>query len=294
MRAVWFGLSPAARGSGWMILTAVSFAVLLIAIRVLSAKFYTVEIVFFRSVFGLTMMVPVVLRSGLVRLKTRRFPMHCMRTLFALAAMLAFYFGLATVNVADAMALTFVIPIFTTIAAAAILRERVDGPRWAAVAVGFAGALIVIRPGFVEITLPMMMIVLSSVFYAGAWTSVKFLTRTEPASVIVFYMNVMLVPATLVPSLFVWVGPAWSDVPGLIILGFTGWAAHFCQARAFGEADASVVAPFDFLRLPFGAALAWVWLGEPSDPWTWLGAAVIFTATYYITWRENRMTRATR
>ena len=277
-----------------MILTAVSFAVLLIAIRVLSAKFYTVEIVFFRSVFGLTMMVPVVLRSGLVRLKTRRFPMHCMRTLFALAAMLAFYFGLATVNVADAMALTFVIPIFTTIAAAAILRERVDGPRWAAVAVGFAGALIVIRPGFVEITLPMMMIVLSSVFYAGAWTSVKFLTRTEPASVIVFYMNVMLVPATLVPSLFVWVGPAWSDVPGLIILGFTGWGAHFCQARAFGEADASVVAPFDFLRLPFGAVLAWVWLGEPSDPWTWLGAAVIFTATYYITWRENRMTRATR
>ncbi len=294
MRAAWTGLSPAARGGAWMILTAASFAVLLIAIRVLSAKFHTVEIVFFRSVFGLMLIVPVVLRSGLARLKTRRLPMHCVRTLFAFAAMLTFYFGLATVNVADAMALTFVIPIFTTIAAAVVLRERVDGPRWAAVAVGFVGALIVVRPGFVEITLPMLMVVLSSVFYAGAWTSVKFLTRTEPASVIVFYMNVMLVPATLVPSLFVWVGPAWSDVPALIVLGLTGWAAHFCQARAFGEADASVVVPFDFLRLPFGAALAWVWLGEPTDPWTWLGAAVIFTATYYIIRRESRAKRAKR
>ena len=72
MRAVWFGLSPATRGCAWMILAATSFAVLLIAIRVLSAKFHTVEIVFFRSVFGLALMVPVVMRSGLVRLKTRR------------------------------------------------------------------------------------------------------------------------------------------------------------------------------------------------------------------------------
>ncbi len=288
MRAAWSALSPAARGAAWMILTAASFAVLLIAIRVLSAKFHTVEIVFFRAVFGLALIVPVVMRSGVGRLKTKRLPMHCVRTGFAFAAMLTFYYGLATVHVADAMALTFLIPIFTTIAAAAILRERVDAPRWAAVAAGFLGALIIIRPGFVEITLPIMMVVSSSVFYAGAWTSVKFLTRTEPASVIVFYMNVMMVPATLVPSLFVWVGPAWSDVPALIVLGLTGWAAHFCQARAFGEADASVVVPFDFLRLPFGAALAWAWLGEPTDPWTWLGAVVIFAATYFITWRENR------
>ncbi len=181
MRAAWSRLSPAARGAAWMILTAASFAVLLIVIRVLTTKFHTIEIVFFRAVFGVTLIVPVVMRSGFARLKTKRFPMHCVRTLFAFAAMLAFYFGLATVHVADAMALTFVIPIFTTIAAAVLLRERVDGPRWAAVIAGFLGTLIIIRPGLVEITLPMMMVVLSSVFYAGAWTSVKFLTRTEPA-----------------------------------------------------------------------------------------------------------------
>jgi drug/metabolite transporter (DMT)-like permease len=287
-------LSPAARGAVWMTLAAASFAVLLIAIRVLSAKFHTVEIVLFRAVFGLLLIVPVVMRSGLGCLATRRFPMHCVRTAFAFAAMLTFYFGLATVRVADAMALTFVIPIFTTIAAAVILGERVNAPRWAAVAAGFAGALIIIRPGLVEITPPMMMVVVSSVFYAGAWTSVKFLTRTEPASAIVFYMNAMMVPVTLVPSLFVWVGPAWSDAPALVVLGACGWAAHFCQARAFGEADASVVVPFDFLRLPFGAALAWVWLGEPTGPWTWLGAVVIFAATYFITRRESRAARRRR
>jgi drug/metabolite transporter (DMT)-like permease len=275
-----------------MVLTAISFSLMLIAIRDLSQKFETVEIVFFRAVFGVFMIVPVVMRAGLGRLKTRRLPMHCVRTGFAFAAMLTFYFGLATVPVADSMALTFLIPIFTTIAAALLLRERVDGPRWAAVVVGFLGALIIIRPGFVEITLPMMMVVLSSVFYAGAWTSVKFLTRTEPASVILFYMNVIMIPATLIPSLFVWVAPEWRDVPGLIVLGLAGWSAHFCQARSFAEADASVVMPFDYLRLPFGATFAWLWLGEATDPWTWLGATVIFASTYFIVWRESRTSRA--
>ncbi len=292
MRAAWSGLSPAARGAVWMILAAASFAVLLIAIRELSAKFHTVEIVFFRSVFGLALIVPVIMRSGLARLRTQRLPLHCARTGFAFAAMLAFYYGLATVRVADAMALTFVIPVFTTIAAAVILHERVDGPRWAAVAVGFLGTLVIVRPGVVAITLPMMMVVLSSVFYAGAWTTVKVLTRTEPASVILFYMNVIMVPVTLIPSLFVWAGPAWSDTPALVVLGLCGWSAHFCQARAFAEVDSSVVVPFDFLRLPFGATLAWVWLAEPTDPWTWLGAVVIFAATYFIVRRESRAARA--
>jgi len=285
-------MSPAARGAVWMILAAISFALMLIAVRDLSAKFETIEIVFFRAVFGVFLILPVVMRAGFGRLKTRRLPMHCVRTGFAFAAMLTFYFGLASVPVADSMALTFLIPVFTTIAAAVLLREPVDGPRWAAVAAGFLGALIIIRPGIVEITIPMMMVVLSSVFYAGAWTSVKFLIRSEPASVILFYMNIMMIPATLIPSLFVWVGPNWSDAPALIVLGLTGWSAHFCQARSFGEADASVVTPFDFLRLPFGATFAWIWLGEPTDPWTWFGAAVIFASTYYIIWRESRLVRA--
>lgn len=276
------------RGILWMVATAASFAVLLVSIRELSGTFHTVEIVFVRAVVGIFLIVPMVIRSGPSVLKTRRLPLHALRTFFAFMAMLTLYYSLVHITVAEATAMTFLIPIFATIVAVFVLKERVDGPRWIAVLLGFAGALVIIRPGFVAITFPILMALASSVAYAGAWSTVKLLSRTEAASVTVFYMNVIMVPLTLIPSLFVWVTPGWDDVPILLIMAVSGWAAHFCQARSFGAADASAVMPFDFLRLPFGAALAFLLFGEVSDIWTWSGAVIIFASTYYATWRESR------
>ena len=99
--------------------------------------------------------------------------------------------------------MSFLIPVFCTLAAGLVLRETVDAARWTATAVGFLGALVIVRPGMESVSLPMLAVILSCAFYAGAWTSVKFLTTTEPASVIVFYMNLMMLPLTLIPSLFV-------------------------------------------------------------------------------------------
>ena len=164
--------------------------------------------------------------------------------------------------------------MFCTLAAGLVLRERVDGGRWTATAVGFLGALAIVRPGMESVSLPMLAVLLSCAFYAGAWTSVKFLTTTEPASVIVFYMNLMMLPLTLIPSLFVWVTPGWEDLPVLLVMGISGWTEHFCQARAFAAADASAVMPFDFLRLPFTAGLGWLLFAEVMDVWTWIGAGV--------------------
>lgn len=272
----------------WMVGAAASFAVMVACVRTLSATFETVEIVFVRALVGVFLIVPMVVRSGPGVLGTRRLPLHGLRALFAFVAMLTFYYALASMEIAQAMALTFLIPVFTTIVAATVLKETVDAPRWAAVLFGFVGALVVIRPGFEAITFPILMALLSSLAYAGAWSTVKLLTRTEPAAVTVFYMNVFMLPLTLVPSLFVWVTPGWSDLPLLLLMALTGWSAHFCQARSFGAADASAVMPFDFLRLPFGALLAFALFGEVSDAWTWAGAVIIFASTYYSTWRESR------
>ena len=281
------------RGAFWMVLAGLSFGGLMASVRILSTTFPTIEIVLARAVVGVFLILPMIARTGVGSLKTRRLPMHMIRTGFALFAMLSMYYALGHIPVSDATALSFLIPIFTTIAAALVLRERVDAARWTATALGFVGALVIIRPGFAVLSLPMIVVVLSSALYAGAWTSVKFLTSTEPASLIVFYMNVLMLPLTLIPSLFVWVSPAWADVPMLLIMGLTGWAAHFCQARAFAVADASAVMPFDFLRLAFAALLGWLIFGEGTGTWTWAGAAIIFASTYFITWRESRL-RQTR
>ncbi len=280
MAAIW-------RGAFWMVAAALSFAVLLASVRELSGTFPTIEIVFVRALVGILLIAPMLARGGLARLGTRRLGMHFARTAFAFAAMLSMYYGLIHIPVGDVTALSFLIPVFCTLAAGLVLGERVDGARWAATAVGFLGALAIVRPGMESVSLPMLAVLLSCAFYAGAWTSVKLLTATEPASTIVFYMNLMMLPLTLVPSLFVWVAPGWQDLPALLIMGVSGWAAHFCQARAFAAADASAVMPFDFLRLPFTAGLGWLLFAEAMDVWTWIGAGVIFASTYFITLRES-------
>ena len=270
----------------WAVLAAVSFAVMMTSVRHMDGKFDAFEIVFFRALIGVFIVIPLVTKSGLKALRTERMPMHIVRTLFALFAMATLYYSLAELAVAQAIALTFLIPLFTTIAAGTLLGERVGIHRWSATLVGFAGAMVIIRPGFVEVSGPVLLVVLSSALYAGAWSSVKILTRTDSAAVTVFWMNVLMVPLTAIPLFWVWVTPSVEDILPLLIMALSGWSAHFCQARAFESSDASAVMPFDFLRLPLGALFGYLLFAEFIDAWTWTGAVIIFLAGYYITRRE--------
>jgi drug/metabolite transporter (DMT)-like permease len=271
-----------------MVGAAVAFSGLIVSVRALASAYPAVELVFVRALVGIFFIVPIVGRSGLRALKTRRFPLHALRATFAAVAMVLLYYALVRISVADVTALTFLIPLFTTIAAATILKERVDAPRWLATAAGFLGALVIIRPGFVTIDFAVGLALLSSVAYAGAWTTIKFLTRTESAAVTTFYLNALALPILLVPTVFVGAWPTLHDLPILVIMAFCGWAAHFCQARSFAAADASAVMAFDFLRLPISALLAWLLFAETSDVWTWVGAVIIFGSAWFIARHEAR------
>ena len=276
-------------GAFWMIIAAISFTTMLFLVRYLEGRYPSIEVVFFRALAGLVFVVPIFLRQGRNGFHTKHFGMHISRTLFALAAMFFFYYGVAHVSMSNATAFTFIIPLFATVGAALFLKESVDLPRWGAAIVGFFGTLIIIRPGYAEISLPVLAMLLSAVFYAGSWLSMKVLTKTDSASLIVFYMNVMIVPLTLIPTIFIGFLPNLPDLIVLLGIGLTGSFAHFCQARSFGKTDASAVIPFDFLRLPMAVAWGWFFFAETTDLWTWVGAVVIFSSTYYIAWRESRV-----
>ncbi len=271
-----------------------SFTAMIVCVRWLENRYPTVEVVFFRALVGLVFVVPPLMQHGLSGLRTRRIGMHFSRAAFAMAAMLTYYYGVAFVPLADAIAYTFIIPLFATVAAALVLRERVDAARWTATLVGFAGTVVILRPFSSEISLAVMMMLLSAAFYAGSWTSLKFLTRTESASLIVFYMNIMIVPLTLVPAIFVGTLPTLKDLPVLIGVGLFGTFAHFCQAKSYEAADASAVMPFDFLRLPFSVVVAWFLFAEPTNIFTWIGATIIFGSTWFISWHESRAGKKAR
>ena len=271
-----------------MIGAATSLTVMAVLVRFLTPQVPVLEQIFLRNIVTLSLTLPWILRTGLATFRTTRFGGHALRNGFLYSGNVAWFYGVTLVPLADLSALQFTMPLFTVVLAALFLQERVGGHRWIATAIGFAGALIIIRPGESAIQTGALVVLAAAFLYSCAYAVTKRLSNTESGTVVVFYMSVTITVYSAIPAAFVWVTPAWSDVPALVGLGIAGYSTHYCVTRAMAAADASFVVPFDFLRLPLSAALGFVLFTEPLEPWTWVGAAIIFGAAYFNTWQEAR------
>jgi drug/metabolite transporter (DMT)-like permease len=284
--------SDPVRGALWMVGSCVCFTVLTGLIRHLSATIDPLEIVFFRNLFGLMVMLPWLMRHGLGRLRSERLPLHGLRALIALVAMLSWFTAVSRMNLADAVALSFTAPMFATVAAIIIIGEVVRARRWAAIIIGFVGAMIILRPGFIEIPPAALLVLLSSAMMGLSVSMVKILARHDPVPVIVFWMVLILTPASLLPALFVWTMPTPAEWFWLVALGGSATLGHLCIVRSFSLADATAVLPFDFVRLPLIALMGWLVFDQLLDAWTGIGAAVIIGSSVYIAHREAAHQRA--
>ncbi len=284
----------ALRGAFFMTLASILFAGMVGIVRHVSetSGLHAFELAFFRNLFGLLFMLPWLMHTGFGGLKTRRLGLYTVRGVFSILAMLSWFWAVTVMPLAEATALSFTTPIFTTILAALVLGEVVRIRRWTATVVGFLGTLLILRPGFVEVSPAALAVLFGAACIAAAIVAMKILARTESPNAIVTYMVLFLTPLSLPPALFVWQWPAAETWPWLVALGAVATAAHLCVTRAFAAADASAVMPLDFVRLPFVALIGYLAFAEQPDLWTWLGAAVIFGATVYITQREARLARA--
>jgi drug/metabolite transporter (DMT)-like permease len=291
-RLAFFRDLPApAKGALWMSGAAVTFSAMNTIIRMLANELPPVELAFFRNFFSLLVMLPWITHYGLGSLNLQRFKLYSMRALLGLVSMLCWFTAVALIPLAEAIALSFTGPLFATAGAALVLRETVGWRRWGAVIVGFIGVLIIVRPGQVELSLGAGLTLLSALCMAAGSLLVKTLARTEPAPAIVAYMVIYLAPMSLIPALFVWQWPDARHWPYLIVLGAFGAVAHLCYTRSLAAADASAVMPFDYMRMPFGAAMAYAVLAEVPTAWTWAGAGVIVASTMYIAQREISLRR---
>ena len=284
-------LSAPLRGALYMIGAGANFAIMIVIVRHVSAEQHPFEIAFFRNMFGLAFMLPWIVRTGWEGLRTKRFRLHLFRALIGLSAMLCFFTAISLIPVAEVTALTFTAPLFATVGAVLVLGEKVRLRRWTATAIGFVGALVILRPGSAMLTPAALTALASAAFMAVAILTVKALSRTENPNAIVLYMGLLLTPLSLVGALFVWTTPAPETWPWLVVMGLTATLGQLLMTRAFATAEASAVLPFDFARLIFVAIFGFLLFGERPDLWTWIGAAVIIAATVYIAHREARLGR---
>ncbi len=274
-----------------MTLAALGFSIMNILIRYAAVELHPIQIAFFRNFFALLFVLPWLFRHGFAGLKTKRPGLHIWRSVVGLSAMFCWFTSITILPLAEAVALNFTVPLFATAGAFLILHEAVGVRRWSATIAGFIGVVVIMRPGFVEITPAMAMPVIAAVFMAGSVLLVKTLSRTEDTVAMVLIMNLIMTPLSLVPALFVWEWPSWPVLGYLLLIGLVATIAHLALTKSYTLADASAVIPFDYARLPFVAVLAYFAFGELPDLWTWVGAGIIAASAIYIAQREAKLAR---
>ena len=286
------GLPGPVRVAMWMTLAGAAFATMGGLIKFAAQDLHPFEVAFFRCFFGLVWMAPWLLRYGPAALRTRRLPLYAARATIGLIGMLAGFYALRYIALADATALSFTAPLFATIGAAVVLRETVRGRRWTATLLGFAGVLIILRPGATAVDSAALWTLLAAATSAANMLIVKRLTDTEPTEAVVTWMVLMMTPMTLVAALPFWVWPTPGQWLVMATIGLCGTIGHIAITRGFAAGEASLVMSFDYLRMPFAAAIGWIAFAEVPTIWTFLGAAVIAGSAAYIAHREATLARA--
>ena len=280
-------LSGNTRGAIWMTLGATFLVLLAITIRSLQDDYNVLQMIFMRSIISLMIVLPWALKQQRNNIRTKRLGLHWFRNIIHYVGNIGWFIAVTLLPLADLSAIQFTVPLFTICLAAIFLPEKIVKHRWIATIIGFVGALVIIRPGLIVLSFGTVAIILSSICYASSQVATKSLSKTDNPNTILLYMSIMFVLLSFVPACWVWKTPILLDILPIFSLGVLGYLAHACIIQSFSAADASFVMPFDFLRLPISAAFGIFLYDETLDPWVWIGAMIIFSATYYNTRIEH-------
>ena len=290
LQARWLALPGNTRGAVWMIAAGAGFTAMAIGIKVLGTRLDVYQVAFFRIFIGFVVIWPIVgyfgMTSGWDFLRTRHLHVHAIRGFLGMIAMYCSYYALARIDLADFMALSFTRPLFATVLAVIILHEVVRWRRWSATAAGFIGVLIMVRPGSGTFD-PAGFFALGEAFsIAFLITLVKRLPARETTLGMMFYFGAIASLLSLPAAFYSWRWPTPEEWGWLLLIGALGAVAQSFWIRSFRCGDASLVAAFDYLRLPLGAAAGLLWFAEVPTIWTLVGAIIIIASTIYIARRE--------
>ena len=258
-------------------------------VRFLADTMTSPEIVFWRMLVSMTILMPYFAWKGIHLLKTQRPGMHAMRAIVNFGGMIMWFYAIGVVPLGKAVAIHFTLPLFLILLAVLFLGERVGIRRTCATVAGFCGTLVVLQPGNLAVGWPEMMILGSAALYAGTVIFLKFMVKTETPLALTFYTNFFILLLSIPLTIWLWVPPTVDDILPILFIGVTGTLAPFMYTSALRLADASIIGPTDFLRLPITSGFAFALFGEVPSEWVWIGGGIIFLSTWYITVRESRL-----
>ncbi|TIU96472.1 MAG: DMT family transporter [Mesorhizobium sp.] len=260
----------------WMALSIASFLTMSVAGRATTAELNVFQVLELRSVIGLCILLPLVMISGgFAAMRTKRPLAHIARNVVHFVGQAAWLYALTLIPLAVLISIEFTTPIWTAILAVGFLGERLSRPRLAAIVLGLIGVVIIVRPGVGSVDPGHIVVLGAAVCFGISVVLVKSLTRTDSVVSIIFWMLVIQSVLGLIPALYEWRNPPLELWPWILLIAFTGMSSHFCMARALAYADATVISPMDFLRVPLSALIGWLLYHEQIDAFTAGGALLI-------------------
>lgn len=279
--------STAAQGIANILIAVALFAVMDAIVKWLSVHYPIAQLVFFRSFLAFVPLSILIVRDGgWHSLRTSRPGGHMLRSLIGLASMTLFFWAFAVLPLADAVAISFSGPLFLTLLSIPLLGERVGPRRWLAVLAGFAGVLLIVRPGSGLFGLTALIPVGAALGFALAMICVRRLSITESNTAIVFYFTLTCTAVSGLALPFEWVKPAPEHWLPLIAIGLIGGTAQLFMTQAFRLAPASTVAPFEYTAIVFALLFGVLIWNEIPDAWMLIGTAVVIASGLYILHRE--------
>jgi drug/metabolite transporter (DMT)-like permease len=277
----------------WITIAMALFAGLAVFSRMtMNAGLHPFEVVFLRNVFACLVLMPLLVYRGRSLWRSSRFGLYGLRVSISFLSMLSWFYAISLITIGEVTAISFLAPLFGTLGAVFLLGEVVRVRRLTALGIGFLGAMIILRPGVSAMGVGQACALFSAMMAGLTVVLVKQLTAHDDPDKIVFLTNMLLLPLSLVPALFVWRWPTAAMLPALVGMGVCAVLGHVCLVRGWAATDASLAMTFEFSKLPFTVGIAYLAFAETIDLWTWIGALVIFASAAYITRREAQLRRA--
>lgn len=281
-------------GIFWMLLTGLCFVAVTATVKMVGTQVPAIQSGFLRYALGLVFLIPMLPSVRRATVDRRLKGIFLARGAAHALAVSLWFFAMTRIPIADVTALNYLNPVYVILLAVMFLGERLGPYRIAAVVIAFVGTFVIIRPGFREIDLGHVTMLVTAIAMAVSYFLAKLASGRVSAEVVVFYLS-LVVPIILAPlAWYVWVPVTWSDVGWLFLCAFFATMGHYMMTLAFRAAPLAVTQPVSFLQLVWATALGVFVFGEPADVFVIAGGGMIIASVSFITWRETALARRRR
>jgi len=279
-------------GVFWMLMTGFSFILVTAFVKTLGPRLPSGEAAFLRYAIGLIFFIPTFLRLPSAGITRRQWALFTTRGFIHSGGVILWFFAMVRIPMAEVTAMNYLAPIYVTLGAALFLGERLAARRIVAIVMGLIGAIIILRPGFREITDGHLAMLAVAVIFAASYLIAKILADEVKPAIVVAMMSLFVAIGLAPFAAADWITPTFREICLLTGVAVFATAGHYTMTLAFAVAPMTVTQPVTFLQLIWATLLGALWFGEAVDIWVVLGGAVILGSVTFITWREAMLKRS--